>query len=116
MMGGIFYVSTYIVFILKKDKIASNYYDVQTIFIQWSNRRGMDPNDAYRKSLQKVKSLMVPLISLMCSISFGPLISTINDIGKMPLDSRSHFTMFWPSVSYLENKYTNYCKLTNYFC
>lgn len=103
MTGGMFYVSIYIVFILKKNAIASNYNDVQTIFIQWSKRRGMNPDDAYRKSLQKVKSLIMPFIYLMCSISFGPLMSAIGDNGKMPLDSRSHFTMFWPSVSYIEN-------------
>lgn len=99
MMGGIYYVFIYIVFLLKKDAVASNYKDVQTIFIQWSNKRGMNSNEAYRKCIKKVKSLIMPLMYLMCSISFGPLISALNDIGKRPLDSRSHFAMFWPSVS-----------------
>jgi len=99
MIVGIFFTSIFMVFIIKKEAIMSNYNCIQTKFIQWSNKRALHPNVAYKRNIKTVKSISIPLAMLSLSIAFGPLVSTINDIGKLPLDNRAHFVLFWPTVS-----------------
>jgi len=99
MIVGILFTLIFLVFLIKKEAIASNYNFIQTIFIHWSNKRSLHPNVAYKKNIKTVKSLIIPLAILSLSIAFGPLVSTINDIGKLPLDYRTHFVLFWPTVS-----------------
>eukprot|EP00102_Acyrthosiphon_pisum_P018798 XP_016656008.1 PREDICTED: odorant receptor 42a-like [Acyrthosiphon pisum] len=81
----------------------SNYNCIQTKFIQWSNKRALHSNAAYKRNIKTVKSLSIPLAILSLSIALGPLISTINDIGKLPLDNRAHFVLFWPTFEMLLN-------------
>jgi len=99
MIVGVYFSSIFMVFIIKKEGIMSNYNCIQTKFIQWSNKRALDPNVAYKRNIKTVKSLAIPLATLSLSIALGPLLSTINDIGKLPLDHRAHFVLFWPKVS-----------------
>ncbi|XP_060843016.1 uncharacterized protein LOC132923183 isoform X2 [Rhopalosiphum padi] len=98
MIVGILFTLIFLVFLIKKEAIASNYNFIQTIFIHWSNKRSLHPNVAYKKNIKTVKSLIIPLAILSLSIAFGPLVSTINDIGKLPLDYRTHFVLFWPTI------------------
>uniref|UniRef100_A0A2S2PJ41 Gustatory and odorant receptor 7 n=1 Tax=Schizaphis graminum TaxID=13262 RepID=A0A2S2PJ41_SCHGA len=98
MIVGIFFTLIFLVFLIKKEAIASNYNFIQTKFIHWSNKRSLHPNIAYKKNIKTVKSLIIPLAILSLSIVFGPLVSTINDIGKLPLDYRTHFVLFWPKI------------------
>jgi len=97
---GIYYCLIFMVFIIKKKTIVSNYNFIQTIFIQWSNKRALHPNKAYKENIKTIKSLSIPLAILSLSIALGPLVSAINDIGKLPLGHRAHFVLFWPKVSY----------------
>ncbi|KAL4121352.1 hypothetical protein QTP88_013881 [Uroleucon formosanum] len=76
----------------------SNYNCIQTKFMQWSNKRALHPNAAYKKNIKTIKSLSIPLAILLLSIVFGPLVSAFNDIGKLPLDNRAHFVLFWPKI------------------
>lgn len=99
MIVGVFYTLIFLVFILKKEAIMSNYNCIQTKFIRWSKKKSLHPNSVYKKNIETVKSLTIPLAILSLSITFGPLVSTINDIGKLPLDNRAHFILFWPKVS-----------------
>lgn len=99
MIVGILYTLIFLVFILKNEAIMSNYNFIQTKFIHWSNKKSLHPNAVYKKNIETVKSLAIPLATLSLSIAFGPLVSTINDIGKLPLDNRAHFVLFWPKVS-----------------
>jgi len=99
MIVGILYTLIFLVFIFKKEAIMSNYNFIQTKFIHWSNKKSLHPNAVYKKNIETVKSLVIPLATLSLSIAFGPLVSTINDIGKLPLDNRAHFVLFWPKVS-----------------
>jgi len=99
MIVGVYFTSIFVVFIIKKEAIMSNYNCIQTKFIQWSNKRALHPNAAYNRNIKTIKSLSIPLAILSLSIAFGPLVSTINDIGKLPLDNRAHFVLFWPTVS-----------------
>lgn len=73
----------------------------------------MDPNKSYKNNLHTVRYTVIPIITIICCISLGPLFSAINDIGKLPLDSRSHFVLFWPKVSNLIRKMVkkNYYKI-----
>lgn len=96
---GIYFSSIFVVFIIKKEAIMSNYNCIQTKFMQWSNKRALHPNAAYKKNIKTIKSLSIPLAILLLSIVFGPLVSAFNDIGKLPLDNRAHFVLFWPKVS-----------------
>jgi len=96
---GIYFSLIFVVFIFKKEAIMSNYDCIQTKFIQWSNKRALHPNAAYKENIKTFKSLSIPLAILSLSIAFGPLVSTFNDIGKLPLDNRAHFVLFWPKVS-----------------
>ncbi|XP_025200899.1 odorant receptor 49b-like [Melanaphis sacchari] len=98
MIVGVLYTLIFLVFIIKKDAIVSNYNFIQTKFIHWSNKRLLHPNIAYKKNIRTVKRLIIPLVILSLSIAFGPLVSTINDIGKLPLNSRTHFVLFWPKI------------------
>lgn len=100
ILVGVFYVLVYVVLLVKKDAIVSNYNIMQTDFIQWSIKNGsLDLNEIPKKNLQSIKDLLIPIISITFSISFGPLFSAINEFGKTPLGSRSHFPMIWPMVS-----------------
>lgn len=72
---------------------------MQTDFIHWSVKKGMDPNEIPRKTKQIIKDLLIPMLTITFFISFGPMISAINEIDKKPLSSRSNFPMFWPMVS-----------------
>ncbi|XP_027848734.2 uncharacterized protein LOC114128419 [Aphis gossypii] len=98
MIVGILYTLIFLVFILKNEAIMSNYNFIQTKFIHWSNKKSLHPNAVYKKNIETVKSLAIPLATLSLSIAFGPLVSTINDIGKLPLDNRAHFVLFWPKI------------------
>ncbi|XP_029342311.1 uncharacterized protein LOC107882321 [Acyrthosiphon pisum] len=98
MIVGFYFTSIFVVFIIKKEAIMSNYNCIQTKFIQWSNKRALHSNAAYKRNIKTVKSLSIPLAILSLSIALGPLISTINDIGKLPLDNRAHFVLFWPTI------------------
>lgn len=99
ILVGVFYVLIYIVILIKKDAILSNYNTLQTDFIQWSIKKGMNPNETQKKTILAIKDLLIPFLSITFSISFGPLISAINEIDKKPLGTRSNFPMFWPLVS-----------------
>jgi len=98
---GIFFCLIFMIFIIKKEAIVSNYNFVQTVFIDWSNKRALHPNVAYNKNIETLKHLSILLATISLSIAFGPLISAINDIGKLPLNYRTHFMLFWPKVSVL---------------
>jgi hypothetical protein len=99
MMVGMFHVLICILFIKKNDAITSNYNLIRNDFIQWSEKRGVDPNETYKKNLRTVKYSMIPIIIVISCITLGPLFTAINDIGKLPLDSKPHFVLFWPKVS-----------------
>lgn len=99
--AGVLYSLIFLVLILKKESLESNYNCIQKNFKQWSKKRGLDPDVAYWKSAQTIKSTTMPFILTTCLISFGPLISAINDYGKLPIDSQPHFVLFWPKVSKL---------------
>lgn len=76
----------------------SNYNLIQADFIQWSNKRGMNQNEAYEKIIDIVKSILIPItISLYITI-FAPLAEAINDFGNSSLDDTSHFVLLWPKV------------------
>ncbi|XP_060868321.1 odorant receptor 85b-like isoform X1 [Metopolophium dirhodum] len=107
MIVSIYFTSICVVFIIKKEAIMSNYNCIQTKFIQWSNKRALHPNAAYKRNIKTVKSISIPLAMLSLSIAFGPLISTINDMGKLPLDNRAHFILFWPTI-FDTNKLSTY--------
>lgn len=84
---------------LNKKKVISNYSLIQFEFIQWSRKRGMNPNKVYEKVTHMVSGFLVPVIVITCAITFGPIITTINDLGKLPLNHRSHFPVYLPKVS-----------------
>lgn len=75
---------------------------IETDFIRWSNKNEMNENYAYERTIHTIKSLIIPFVLTISFMLFGPLLSLIIDIGKLPLDHRSHFLLFWPKVS---NKY-----------
>lgn len=93
------------VLILNKKSIVSTYDAIQTNFVQWSKIRGVDPNVAYEKSLKTFKNFMKFYPVIMCFISLGPFLSAIHDFEKIPLDSQTHFSLFWPKVKYSKRKY-----------
>jgi len=99
MIVGIYFSLIFVVFVIRKKDIVSNYDCIQTDFIQWSNKRALCPNVANKKNIKTTKRLAIPLAILSLSIAFGPLVSAINDIGKLPLDNQAHFVLFWPKVN-----------------
>ncbi|XP_050424759.1 uncharacterized protein LOC126835922 [Adelges cooleyi] len=42
-------------------------------------------------------------IACLICITIGPVLSAIHDIGKVPLDHRSHWIIHWPSVIHMES-------------
>ena len=99
MIVGMYFGLIYMIFLIRKEAIVSNYNFIESKFIHWSNKRAMNPNAAYKKNTEALKSFIIPLAILLLSVVLGPLISAINDIGKLPLDHRAHFILFWPKVS-----------------
>lgn len=100
MLAGMLYCFVFILFLSKKQAILSNYKIIQTDFIIFSKIRGFDPNKSYRKTVHFFKRLMILILVVSCSISFGPVLAAINDLGVLPLDDRSHFGFVWPKVSF----------------
>lgn len=96
---GILNSTFFTILLIKKQAIHSNYSCIQTDFIQYSIERGMDPNEMYTKVVQIIKILCVPTLVVTGIFNLGPLLTTINDLGELPLDDRSHWLMFWPDVS-----------------
>lgn len=98
-MAAAMYSFIFLLFIFKKDAIASNYKLIKTDFVQLSKEKRRNPNYAYEKSLNTAKKLKIPILITFSFLSLGPLLSTIYDMGKLPINHRSHFIMYWPKVS-----------------
>lgn len=104
IVAGWLFCLTYVILIWKKNAVASSYCFIETDFVQWSCRRGTNPDRAYKKCVQTFKVYVTPCVLISICVFFGPLLAAINDLGTVPLDDRSHFTMFWPKVS-IPSKY-----------
>lgn len=96
---GMLYTFIYVVCLFKKQVIISNYTLIETDFRNWSLIKGTNQNRAYEQNIRNVRKLTKPYIVMTIFTLFGPLLSTINDIGKKPIDHHSHFLLFWPKVS-----------------
>lgn len=99
MFAGILYSFVLIVFVIKKEAIFSNYKIIKTDFVKFSKENGRNPNDACEKLIHLVKHITMPSTFVIIGLTFGPLLSTLFDLGELPLDHRSHFVFFWPKVS-----------------
>lgn len=103
-MGGFLYSTILIIFVFKKRDIVSTYNCIQTNFVEWSLERKMDPNKTYAKTIRVVQLLIVIFAVIVSLIAFSPLISAISDLDDSPLDTHSHWLMYWPKVnSYFVN-------------
>lgn len=89
-----------IVLFLKRKAIISNYKFIENEFVESSKRNKKNLNNAYEEIIRSFNRLIIPYGYgiIISSITFEPLISTIKDLGKLPLDHRSHFILFWPKV------------------
>jgi len=96
---GVLNTTFFVIIVIKKQAINSNYSFIQTDFIEYSMERQMDPNEIYNKVVHIIKILCVPTLFATAAFNLGPLLTTINDLGELPLDDRSHWLMFWPGVS-----------------
>lgn len=99
MLAGLLYIFVLIVFILNKEALFYNYQLIQIDFIQWTNKRGMNQNKPSRKISYLAKRLIIPIVTLISSISLGPLAGVINTTEKTSLGDRSNFFLLWPKVS-----------------
>lgn len=117
IITGILHGVFLIVFEMKKPEIASNYSFIQNDFVRWSLRSKMDPDKVYKQIAMIITKLSGPTVILYGFLFFGPLLAAFNDLGKLPLNDRSHFLLYWPEVSlYLHptlnvtiSDVTNYC-------
>lgn len=98
-MGGFLYSTILIIFVFKKRDIVSTYNCIQTNFVEWSLKRKMDPNKTYAKNIKVVQLLIVIFAVIVSLIAFSPLISAISDLDDSPLDTHSHWLMYWPKVN-----------------
>ncbi|VVC30762.1 Hypothetical protein CINCED_3A010888 [Cinara cedri] len=64
--------------------------------MQWSKKKQTNPNQAYEKVLKYFNDVKFGGLFVFCTIVIGPLIGALNDLGKIPLDDRSHFPLLWP--------------------
>lgn len=87
-----------IMFILKRKAILSNYNFIQTDFIQWSNKRGINQNEAYEKITYIAKNVFILTTISLYIVIHAPFVEAINDFGNSPLDDPSHFALLWPKV------------------
>lgn len=110
---GILHSSHLIVIALNKQSIVTTYSFIQTNFFNWSVKRGMDPNGAYKKNIKKIKYFVTFWSFMGCTIMFSPLLSTIADLGELPLDHRSHWNTHWPMVCKI--KYLLIINIINYY-
>lgn len=97
-MWGLLQCFILLVLFLKREAIYSNYTFIENNFVELSKRNKKNQNNAYEKIISCFNRLIVPYTVIISSITFGPLLSTINDLGELPLDHRSHFILFWPKV------------------
>lgn len=98
VIAGLIYCLVYIVFIFKKKAVVTTFDIMQTDFIEWSLKSRMDPNEMYEKNVRMVKRFVGIIIAATFFISFGPLITTIYDLGELPLSHQSHWPVNWPEV------------------
>jgi len=98
ILCGILHLMHSIVIISKKKGIVSTYNYIQTSFVKWSVKRGLNPNGAYTKNIRTIKYLGIVWTLAGCTIIFSPLISTIADLGELPLDHQTHWNTHWPIV------------------
>ncbi|KAF0762588.1 odorant receptor 49b-like [Aphis craccivora] len=65
---GILHLSHLIVIALNKQSIVTTYSFIQTNFFNWSVKRGMDPNGAYKKNIKKIKYFVTFWSFMGCTI------------------------------------------------
>lgn len=99
MMGGLLYSMILIVFIFKKRDITYTFDCVQTTFIEWSIKWGMDPNVTYVKNIRIFKTSLTLYVFINSLVVMSPIFSTISNLDDTPLDTRSHWIMYWPKVN-----------------
>lgn len=87
---GILHSSHLIVIVFNKQSTVATYSFIQTNFFNWSVKRGMDPNGAYKKNIKKIKYFVTIWSFLGCTIIISSILSTIADLGEFPLDHPSH--------------------------
>jgi len=97
-MCGILHSMHLMVITLNKQSIETTYNCIQTSFVSWSLKKGMDPNGAYKMNIKIIKYFVTIWSFLGCTIMFSPLLSTVADLGKLPLDHQSHWNTHWPMV------------------
>lgn len=107
ILAGWLFCLTYVVFVWKHQAVVSSYNVIKTDFVRWSYKMETNPNKAYDISVRKFKIFVIPCVFISLCTFFGPLIAAVNDYGTVPLDDRSHFTMFWPKASIVLPYYRN---------
>lgn len=116
IMVGLLYILILTVLVVKKNLIISNYKFIQIDFIQWSHKRGANPNTSYEKCVQFVYTLAIPCAIIIILVYGGPFVAAINDLGVLPLDDQSHFVLFWPKVSHHLSSASNSDSIDILYC
>ncbi|XP_050520570.1 uncharacterized protein LOC126893995 [Daktulosphaira vitifoliae] len=89
--------------LLKKKSVIATYTSIQTTFVRWSLKIENDPYYSYKKNLKFISYSIIVFMINWSFIIFGPLVSVFFDKNNLPINHHSHWIMYWPYTSYVNN-------------